>query len=271
MTVPFQVVYNTEYPDLDSFESYLQAYLEEHHLDGHHDAGSIIASACHVYANGSKPSNEAVKIQLAMLKTHCMEVIKTLKQTENRRHFDRAVQALFDSKNPEALTFCASVTRMLRQYRLSGTYTAKEIIAEAYARSIVKIESGVFIQIPLAWLRRTCLNVIRDFKRAQTKIDKPKLDGDAYSFGGLAVEQMLLSEDLKSIRLAFEQLSLEDQNILQARIFQGLSWQEIGERLENEPIKPGTARQRGSRALIRLREHYELIREDVQILPSDDS
>ena len=200
-----------------------------------------------------------------------MEVINARKQTENRKHFDRAIQALFDSSNPEAMTFCASITRLLRQYRLSGTYDAKEIITEADARSIVKIEAGVFIEIPLAWLRRTCLNVIRDFKRAQTKIDKPKIDGEAFSFGDVAMEQMLLSEDMKAVRLAFERLSREDQNILKARIFQGLSWQEIGERLEASPIKPGTARQRGSRALIRLRQHYEHIRNDVRLFPPSET
>jgi len=267
----FRVIYDNEHPNLDSFKLYLQGYLKEHQLDKDNDASGIIQRACRLYAEDGAPAHEVIEIQLALLKTYCMEVIKTLKQTENRKHFDRAVQALFDSHNPEALTFCASITRLLRQYRLSGTYTAKEIIAEAYARSIIKIEEGVFIQIPLAWLRRTCLNVIRDFKRAQTKIDKPKIDGEAYSLGSLAIDQIVLSEDLKSIRLAFEQLSLEDQKILQARIFRGLSWQEIGERLEDEPIKPGTARQRGSRALIRLRQHYELIRNTVQLLPSDDS
>lgn len=271
MCLDFQVTYNKEHPNLDSFKSCIQESLEEHQLEQNHDASSIIKSAYRLYADNKAPTNEVAKVQLALLKTYCLEIIQALKQTENRKHFDRAVQALFDSSNPEAMTFCASITRLLRQHRLSGTYTAKEIIAEAYARSIVKIEAGVFIEIPLAWLRRTCLNVIREFKRAQTKIDKPKIDGDASSQGGIAIEQILLSEDLESIRLAFGQLSREDQNILQARIFRRLSWQEIGEQLENKPIKPGTARQRGSRAIIRLRQHYMLIRQNVRLLQSDDS
>lgn len=272
MFLPFQLVYDEEHPTLESFKSFLKAYLEEQNLNQPHDAHSIMKQAYLLYANFDA-SDEVIEIQLAWMKTSCMEVIKGIKQTENRRHFDHAVQALFDSSNPEALTFCASVTRILRQFRLSGTYDAKEIISEAYARSVVKIEEGVFIQTPLAWLRRTCLNVIRDFKRQQTRIDKPKLDEEGFSMGGIAIEQILLQEDLKAIRLAFEKLSPEDQNILQVRIFQGLSWQEIGERLfsaDELSVKPGTARQRGSRALIRLRQHYKQLRHGVQLLPADD-
>jgi RNA polymerase sigma factor (sigma-70 family) len=201
-----------------------------------------------------------------------IEAIENLRnKAENRWQFDKAVKTLFDSSNPEALAFCASITRILKQYRLSGTYDAEEIISEAYARSVIKIEEGIFIQIPLAWLRRTCFNVIRDFKRKQNRIDKPKLDEEIYSLGGIEIEKMLLSEDLEAIRLAFEKLSPEEHNILQARIFQGLSWQEIGDRIATYPIRPGTVRQRGSRALLKLRQHYELIRNDVRLLPLDDS
>lgn len=268
------LVYNKEHPTFDSFESFLQKLLEEHNLDCHHDAHSVMKRAYHLLHDNSVDSGKTKGIQLALMKTYCMEVVKELKHTENRKHFDQAVQALFDSSNPESITFCASITRLLRQYRLSGTYDAKEVISEAYARSVISIESGTLIRTPLAWLRRTCFNVIREFKRKQARLDKPKIDGEAYSLGSSVIEKILLREDLKAIRLATEKLNLEDQEILQARIFRELSWQEIGERLydaDELPIKPGTARQRGSRALIRLRQNYELIRDAVQLLPSDDS
>lgn len=266
----FQLVYNQEHPNKKSFHLFLQSYIEEHNLSECHDVNSVMKQAYRLHSD-PEASNEVVEIQLAWMKTQCMAVVKEIRQTENRKHFDHAVQALFDSNNPESITFCASITRTLRQYRLSGTYDARAIIAEAYDRSVIKIEEGTFIQIPLAWLRRTCLNVIREFKRKQIKIDKPKLDGDACSLGGEVIERFILNEDLQAIRLAFEKLSPEDQKILHIRIFEELSWQEIGERLEPSPIKPGTARQRGARALARLRQHYELVREDVCLFPWGDS
>jgi RNA polymerase sigma factor (sigma-70 family) len=267
MCLHSQPIHNKKCQMLQPFEL-LEAYLTECNLDCFHHFVYVMEEANFPYPD-LRASNELAKLQLVWMEMYWGEV----KKQKNRKHFDHAVQALFDSNNPESITFCASITRMLRQYRLSGTYDAKEIISEAYARGIIKIEQGVFIQVPLAWLRRTCLNVTRDFKRKQIKIDKPKLDGEAYSLGGVAIEKIMLNEDLKAIRLALEKLSVEDQNILQARIFQGLSWQEIGDSLLSAnalPVKPGTARQRGSRALVKLRQHYERIRTDVQLLPSDD-
>jgi RNA polymerase sigma factor (sigma-70 family) len=266
MCLPFELVYNEEHPNLESFHFFLQGHLEEYNLDRDNDAHSVMKKAYRLYANFDV-SDEVVEVQLAWMKTYCMEVIKGLKQTENRKFFDHAVGALFDSSNPEALDFCASITRLLKQFRLGGTYDAKEIISEAYARSVVRIEEGVLIEIPLAWLRSTCFNVIRDFHRKQTKSDNPRLDGEPYSLGGIAIDAMQLSEDLKALRLAFEKLSPEEQNILHARIVQELSWQEIADRTEPCPIKLGTVRQRGSRARLKLRQHYELIRNDVRLLP----
>ena len=270
--LPFQLVYNREHPNLKSFHQFLQDYIEKQNLAQCHDAYSVMKKAYSLYSD-LNASDEVVEIHLAWMKTQCMTIIKDIKQTENRKYFDHTVQSLFYGNNPEAITFCSSITRLLRQFRLSGTYDAKDIISEAYARGIDKIEEGTTIKIPLAWLRRTCLNVIREFKKKQAKADKPKLDGDACSLGGEAMEQLLLDEDMKAIRVAFERLSLEDQNILHVRIFQGLSWREVSKQLERSdttPVSIGTARQRGSRALIRLRQHYVQIRKDIRLLPQGD-
>lgn len=274
MYLPFQLVYDREYPTLESFRLFLQTCLQKSNLGHLHDAEDIMKKAYGLYFDAGE--SKAVIIQLARMKSSCMEVIQDIKQTENKKHFNHAVQALFDSDNPESLTFCASIARTLRQYRLSGTYEPKEIIAEAYARGVLKIDQGEIIQIPLAWLRRTCLNVIRDFQRKQTKSDKPKLDGEAYSPGGVAIEHLLWQEDLTAIRAAFRQLNSEEQKILHARIFQGLSWQEIGEseqffNQDGLSLKPGTARQRGARALQKLRKRYEQIRDEFPGSQADDA
>lgn len=260
-------VYDYEHPTFESFCLFLQACLEESNLDHLHDARDIMEKAYGLYCDSDQVS-ASVKIQLAWMKTSCLDVIREIEQSENKKHFNHAVQALFDSNSPESLSFCASVARTLRQYRLSGTYEPKEIIAEAYARGVLKIEQGELIQIPLAWLRSTCLNVIRDFQRKQAKSDKPKLDGEVYSPGGVAIDQLLWQEDLTAIRVAFKQLNSEDQRILHARIFQGLSWQEIGEsehffNQDGLPLKPGTARQRGARALHKLRKLYMQTRDEL--------
>jgi RNA polymerase sigma factor (sigma-70 family) len=272
MRSPESKTQNREYSYSASLYISVQEFLRKNNLAQNYEIDDILKEIYKLHDDSEALGNVSPN-KIYSLEETCPKAIENLRKTQNKKQFDKAIQALFDGRNPESMAFCASITRTLRQFRLSGTYDAREIISEAYARSIVKIEEGVFIQIPLAWLRRTCFNVIRDFKRQQTKIDKPKLDGEVFSMGEVAIDQILLSEDLKTIRSAFEKLNPEDQNILQARIFQGLSWQEISDRLcsANElSIKPGTARQRGSRALTKLRQQYKLLRNDVQLLPADN-
>jgi RNA polymerase sigma factor (sigma-70 family) len=162
----------------------------------------------------------------------------------------------------------------LRQFRLSGTYEAKDVIAEAYTRGVKQIMSGKLIDIPLAWLRGTCLRVISELKRKQLRSDNPKFDQESCLVEDVTLSEVMLREDLWALQLALKQLSLEEQELLYARIFKGLSWQEIGESMSHPsdlPLRAGTARQRGSRVLQKLRQHYYSIREDVLLPDTVDS
>jgi len=273
----FEVVYGKEYPTKAAFHAFLQSYLEEHNLAQCRDAQSVIDESYELYEKFDESfdaSAKVIEIQLPLLKTCCIEVVKRYKQArnENRKQFDEDVQSLFDSDRSEAISFCASIARTLRQYRLKGTYAEREIIAEAYARGVKKIEKGEIINTPLAWLRRTCLNIIREFSREQERADRPKRDAEPWTLGGVALAQMLQREDWYAIYLAFADLSLEDQEILLARIVDGHSWQVVNERLADRssvPLKLGSVRQRGARALTRLRDRYNHLRDTVQ-LPNPD-
>ena len=82
MCLPFQLVYDREHPTFESFHLYLQTRLQESNLDHLHDARDIMKKAYGLYFDAGEKS-EAVKIQLAWMKTSCLEVIQALKQTEN--------------------------------------------------------------------------------------------------------------------------------------------------------------------------------------------
>ncbi|MGP1375229.1 MAG: RNA polymerase sigma factor [Almyronema sp.] len=263
----YQICFDAEYPDISALESYIQSSLEQHRIAEHYSAEIIISEACHHHSQANTVGS-ITEIQTAWLKTKCIEIIQGLSYAYHRQKFDRAVKALFDNTNPDALAFCASIKRLLYQFRLSGVYEVREIITEAYTRGVSKIDAGEPIQVPLAWLRTTCLNVVRDFKREQGKLNNPKFDGEAWSPGDTAFSALVLREDILSIQIAVQHLNPAEQQLICARIFRHLSWQEIGESLCDEqdlPLKPGTARQRGARALKKLRQHYELIRETVQM------
>lgn len=207
-------------------------------------------------------------LKLCLLKTAGIEVIGILKkQSQNRKNFDEEIEELFNSKDPESLNFCASIARQLKQFRLSRTYDVKEIISEAYAIGIQRISNHEYIYNPRPWMRTTCLNVIRNFRRKQTASDSPKLDGAICAPGDESIEKMLQQEDLKAIQLAFEKLSPEERRILQARCVEGLPWKEIAQLFSENS---GALRQRGSRALKKLRRTYDPIREHIK-LPEEDT
>lgn len=270
----FEIHFDAEYPDISSFELLVQESLKLYQLDGNHTVECIIEQA-YKRCKTTEIREPVAEVQLALLKTVCLEIIQELSQARrNRQKFDQAVKALFDEKNPDALSFCASVTRTLHQFRLSGTYEAREVIAEAYTRGVKQITSGTLIEVPLAWLRGTCLRVISELKRKQLKSENPKLDPKNYVVEDTALSEMVLQEDIRAIQFAVKHLSAEDHHLLCVRIFEGLTWQEIGELISQPgdlPLSPGTARQRGSRALKRLRQHYEAIREDIQTSDNEDS
>lgn len=267
MEPSFKLCFDAEYPDIGSFELLVQKSLELNQLNKDHTVECIIEQAYKRCAT-TETVEPVIEIRLAWLKTVCLEIISELNQVKNRQRFDRAVQALFDDNNPDSLSFCASITRTLRQFRLSGTYEAKDVIAEAYTRGVKQIKSGKLIDVPLAWLRGTCLRAISELKRKQLRVDNPKFDRESCVASDVAFSELMLQEDLWALQLALKQLSSEDCQLLYARIFKSLSWQEIGERISHPsdlPLHPGTARQRGSRALKKLRQHYHLIREEVQL------
>lgn len=271
MNHELKIAFNSEFPSLDVFKDWIGELLLQYPLLSQHDADSVCE---YIVKHDSvcEAINSCCDVRIGLLKTVCFEVVRELDSKEgNRRQFDRDVKILFESSNPDALSFCASVTRMLYQFRLSRTYEAKEIIAEAYTRGIRKINSGKIIDIPLAWMRGACLNVIRDFKREQKKSKDPQFDPQPWSPGGLAYSEQILKEDLLAIRTAFEGMDEEEQTLLYKRAIECLSWQEIAGNMTDTdglPLKPGTARQRGARSVKKLRQIYKDIRDDI-VLPDE--
>jgi RNA polymerase sigma factor (sigma-70 family) len=263
----FQLSFDAEHPDIASFHAFIRCSLELHRLAEIYEPEGIIEIACSS-SRGQLTSDSIVEIHLSWLKTTCLEIIGNLsRQQENRRKFDTAIQALFDMTNPDAQSIWANVSRTLRQFRLSGTYEVREIIAEAYSIGTKRIEAGTIIETPLAWLRMTCLNVIRDFRRKQDRLENPKLDGEGLAYGDEVISGLVIAEDRKAIQIALKKLTPEEQQILGARVLQGLTWQAIGESLsccEVNSINANTARQRGFRALQKLRYHYDAIRQEVE-------
>jgi RNA polymerase sigma factor (sigma-70 family) len=190
-----------------------------------------------------------------------------------RQQIDDIFMSLYAAKSPESTALFSYIQRLLCQFRLKNAYEVKDIVVEVYARAIKAIANGVVIDSPQAWIKRVALNVIREFRRAADKINYTSLDEYPHlgASGEDHLSQMILKDDISIIFQAFEELSEQDQMILNLRIVHGLSWQEISRELSlsGETISENNLRQKGFRALRRLRSVYDGRQEVFQSLPHE--
>jgi DNA-directed RNA polymerase specialized sigma24 family protein len=184
-----------------------------------------------------------------------------------RQEFDLRIHALFDPKHPDALSLFTFILRSLRQFRLSKSYEVRDILVEVYVRGLKFVEAGGTIENPLAWIRSTAYNVIRELRREMDRIGYKNLDEEPCSRPDPLSEAMM-ANDLRAMRIAFLRLDADDRNLLHLRVVNQLSWRDVGKCLvatEGTNYSDSSLRQRGFRALKRLRELYEEEREAISL------
>ncbi|MBW4422207.1 MAG: sigma-70 family RNA polymerase sigma factor [Myxacorys californica WJT36-NPBG1] len=152
------------------------------------------------------------------------------------------------------------VKSKLKQFNLDYDPTA--ILSEAYERGWRLFNSGESVEKPIAWLRATSFNIIREKSRKHQREQPCEFEfierhlGDSYDDFALKENT---DEKYARIAIAFRQLDSSDQKILTLRILQDLTWKEVVQdfEAEGENLSETTARQRGKRALNRLKRLYE--------------
>lgn len=242
-------------------------------LSGAFDVKDIVKRT-YARNDGSIDLDTVDKVHVAWFKTTCIAVLEELSQRHERKcQFNEALQELFDRSNPEARSLWLSVERMLWQYRLRGTYDVRDVFVEAYPIIIEKIEAGLVIENPLAYVRGVSINVVRELRRKQDKAERPKLDPTSLTSGDEAFSEIMQAEDIKAVQLAWQKLTAQEQYLLRAKyLVDGQTWKQIAESLSSEEessLDANSVRQRGYRAVQRLRELYEAIRETVKLDDSD--
>ncbi|MDY6901541.1 MAG: sigma-70 family RNA polymerase sigma factor [Cyanobacteriota bacterium] len=180
-----------------------------------------------------------------------------------RSAFDLQVKLLLSSKNPEGCTIIPFVERSLAQFNLTDSHNSIEVINEAYLRGRRLIKNGERIDNPLAWIRVTSYNIIREYSRERKKFSyleeswvEDKVDLN------LVPNEEILSE-FKRVNLAFNRLNEQDRELLQLKVIENLTWREIikyltkkGVFIDNEP----KLRKRKHRALKMLRKIYHSLK-----------
>ncbi|NEN95299.1 MAG: sigma-70 family RNA polymerase sigma factor [Moorea sp. SIO3I7] len=192
-----------------------------------------------------------------------------------RQKFESAVKHLVSQtflETKEATYYAAlfnGIKKKIRQFNFPD-YQIYEVINETYLRGIKLIESGQEIENPGAWIRVTSFNVIREMSREQKKEqlwdsnlieDQLGLE-DSHSLSSSNSED----EDLRLLELALKKLDPKDSKLIVLREIEGLSWRQVVNHLasKGEYITEASARQRGNRALKRLRNRFFELKADHQ-------
>ena len=182
----------------------------------------------------------------------------------NSNSFKLAIEGLLEPKTvtkPEEkesyLLLKNFIKRTLSQFNLKNT-CVEDIISEVYLRGEKLINSGEDIRNPGAWIRVTAYNVIREIQRQKQK-EQPNSELVELKVSPQKTEDNQEREqNFLKLKQSLQSLNEKDRQILELRFFQDLSWQEVTEYFvsRGEVVASATVRQRGSRALKRLRKAY---------------
>ncbi|MDZ8262744.1 sigma-70 family RNA polymerase sigma factor [Nostoc sp. ChiQUE01b] len=119
---------------------------------------------------------------------------------------------------------------------------------------------GEQIEKPLAWIRATAYNIIREQSRELrrfSQFDESMIESHVNC--SPTVSEEIEEELFKRVKLAFEKLEPEEKEILILKEVKDFSWNEIKLRLVlqgKEVTNEATLRKRKERALKRLRSIY---------------
>lgn len=142
--------------------------------------------------------------------------------------------------------------------RLATDDQADEAVSETFARAIAAATRYRRGSGAVAWLVGICRNVVRESYRAGDRtrsIDPVRFAAAAGpSADPEPGHQVLVNEEVGTLRRAFARLSDEDREVLALRIVVGLEADQVAEVLGK---RAGAVRMAQSRALARLRTHLE--------------
>lgn len=176
--------------------------------------------------------------------------------------FEVVIQGLLQASNQsyaksEASQVILAVQYYLKQFNLQNCEVA-DILIEVYLRGRRKIERGEFLTHPMAFIRVVSRNIIREQFRRNQRL---------WTVGDFEIEYFLPSENLSDRYLdektiaaltAFHNLKESDRQAIELHYLQHLAWAEVAALLK---LREPTVRQKGRRALNRLRQAYQSILE----------
>lgn len=189
------------------------------------------------------------------------------KQHSSLNRLERLVEVVLKPESKNAYSIRPFIERTLKQFRLYSYYDETEIFLQARTIAIKKIQSGETIKNLPAYLKTIAFNVIRDLdkkrKNQGSLVTRLKIRSEIIDDKDYLIPLYVTEVNVKALCKAFDQLDLKERQILIFREVHGFSWREIGDILvargeenKNDSKLVQRLRQKGNRALKRLRKIY---------------
>ncbi|NES72285.1 MAG: sigma-70 family RNA polymerase sigma factor [Okeania sp. SIO2D1] len=183
-------------------------------------------------------------------------------KTDAKKSFDLAIKALANSKKIKdfhdpltSIVLRQFIIRTLKQFHLEQV-DFYDVVSIVCIRGTERINSGEHIKNPGAWIRVTSYNIIREMSRQQLKEQA----------NSEFIERQIAPNDrednneveLEILEKSLQILTEKDRQILELKYFQDKSWKQVVADLADrgEILKESTVRQRGKRALERLKKAF---------------
>ena len=155
-------------------------------------------------------------------------------------------EELFERMYPQMLAYA--------QRRVDSADDARDAVSETFARMVQSLERLDATDVsPEAWCFGILHHVVVDQQRRAYRRRRP-LPVEPSASAPEPLEGVVLAIDHQGIRAAFARLAPHDRDVLELRVVAGLSAEEVAEVLS---MRPGAVRMAQSRALERLRAHFE--------------
>jgi RNA polymerase sigma-70 factor (ECF subfamily) len=135
--------------------------------------------------------------------------------------------------------------------RLPDAAAADDAVSETMARALARIPAFTWRGAGFeAWLFGVLRNVVREQRRRSMRTFGPGA-GSAPVQHTTPVDHLLAAEEAVEVRAAFGRLSPSDQKVLELRLVEGLTAEQVA---AVQGRRPGAVRMAQSRALARLRD-----------------
>lgn len=162
----------------------------------------------------------------------------------------------------------ANIASRLKQFRLINAYDPSEILSEAYLRAAKYISINSEIESTVPWLKSVGFNIVREKGRKNSKQKNlaKKTKAQASSRSTPCIPESSIEANVLSAFQSFQNLTLEEQQILHYWLIKGLPWKRVCMSLAEEGLLDRAAcledktiariRRKGGRILKKLRKGY---------------